>query len=117
MLATKLFVVPYEASQIKDSAAKYYIIMRLALEHEISFFATPNPSTILKLVETADLYKAEIIKDIRDGTISAQWELPEAIRHRLVSKLFKNKMRAQQLEDFANHMRSSAQKNIGPSYN
>jgi hypothetical protein len=98
----KLFVVPYEASQIKDSAAKYYIIMRLALEHEISFFATPNPSTILKLVETADLYKAEIIKDIRDGTIGAQWELPEAIRHRLVSKLFKNKMRARQLEDFAN---------------
>jgi len=26
----KSFVVPYEASQIKDSAAKYYIIMRLA---------------------------------------------------------------------------------------
>ena len=97
----KSFVVPYEASQIKDSAAKYYIIMRLALEREISFFGTPNPSTILKLVETADLFKAEIIKDIRDGTIAGQWELPEAIRQRLVSKFFKNKMRAQQLEDFA----------------
>lgn len=97
----KLFVVPYEASQIKDSAAKYYIIMRLALEHEISFFGTPNPSTILKLAETADLFKVEIIKDIRDGTIAGQWELPEAIRQRLVSKLSKNKMRARQLEDFA----------------
>ena len=97
----KSFVVPYEASRIQDSAAKYYIIMRLALEHQISFFGTPNPSTILKLVETADLFKAEIIKDIRDGTIARQWELPEAMRHRLLSKLFKNKIRARQLEDFA----------------
>ncbi len=98
----KSFVVPCQASQIEDSAAKYYIIMRLALEYEISFFGTPNPSTILKLVETADLYKVEIIKDIRDGTIARQWELPEAIRHQLISKLSKNKLRARQLEDFAN---------------
>jgi GH3 auxin-responsive promoter len=95
------FVVPYETSQIKDSAAKYYIVMRLALEHEISFFGTPNPSTILKLIESADQFKAEIIKDIRDGTIAARWELPAVIRHQLVSKLKKNVARARQLEDFA----------------
>ena len=29
--------------------------MRLALEQDITFFGTPNPSTILKLVETAEV--------------------------------------------------------------
>ena len=61
------FAVPYEVAEVKDFAAKYYVIMRLAVEQEISFFGTPNPSTILRLVETADQYKEEIIRDIRDG--------------------------------------------------
>jgi hypothetical protein len=95
------FVAPYEVSQIKDFEAKYYVIMRLALAHEISFFGTPNPSTILRLVESADRFKDEIIKDIRDGTIAGRWNLPTAIRDQLVSGLSKNAARARQLEDFA----------------
>ncbi|HEV8720488.1 MAG TPA: GH3 auxin-responsive promoter family protein [Candidatus Binatia bacterium] len=61
------YVVPYAVSEIKDFDAKYYLIMRLALEHEISFFGTPNPSTILRLIETTDRYKNEIVRDIRGG--------------------------------------------------
>ena len=95
------FVTPYEVSQIKDFEAKYYVIMRLALEHEISFFGTPNPSTILRLVESADRCKDEIIKDIRDGTIAGRWNLPTAVRYQLVSSLPKNAARARQLEHFA----------------
>lgn len=95
------FVAPYEVSQIKDFEAKYYVIMRLALEHEISFFGTPNPSTILKLVESADRFKHEIIKDIRDGTIAGRWSLSTEIRDQLVSGLSKNATRARQLESFA----------------
>ena len=94
------FAVPYEVAEIKDFDAKYYVIMRVALEHEISFFATPNPSTILRLVETADRHKEEIIKDIRDGTIAGGWNLPTAIRDQLVAGLSKNALRARQLENF-----------------
>ena len=53
--------------------------MRLALEHDITFFGTPNPSTILKLVESANRNKHEIIKDIRDGTISLALQLAARI--------------------------------------
>jgi hypothetical protein len=94
-------VAPYEVSQIKDFETKYYVIMRLALEHEISFFGTPNPSTILKLVESADRFKDEIIKDIRDGTIAGRWNLSTEIRDQLVSGVSKNATRARQLESFA----------------
>jgi hypothetical protein len=95
------YVVPYEVSQIKDFEAKYYVIMRLALEHQISFFGTPNPSTILKLLETADRNKDEIIKDMRDGTISGRWNVPNEIRGALTRRFSKNPARARQLEIFA----------------
>jgi hypothetical protein len=95
------YVVPYLVSEIKDFEAKYYVIMRLALEQEISFFGTPNPSTILRLVETADRCKEEIIRDIRDGTIASRWNLSNEIRNKLAPRLSKNFARARQLENLA----------------
>ena len=92
------YAVPYEISEVKDFEAKYYLTMRLALEQDISFFGTPNPSTILKLVESANRTKDEIIKDIRDGTISAQCALPPELRARLARRLGKNPARARRLE-------------------
>jgi hypothetical protein len=94
------YVVPYAVSEIKDFEAKYYLIMRLALECEISFFGTPNPSTILRLVETADRCKDEIVRDIRDGAIAEHWNLPTKFRSELVRRLSKNPTRARQLENF-----------------
>jgi hypothetical protein len=95
------FVAPYEVSQIEDFEAKYYLIMRLALEQDISFFGTPNPSTILRLVESADRFKDQIIKDIRDGTIDSRWNLPTEIYDQLICRLSKNRTRARELEHFA----------------
>jgi len=43
---------PREIAEVKDFEAKYYLTMRLALEHDITF-RTPNPSTILKLVKAS----------------------------------------------------------------
>jgi len=97
------FAVPYEVAEVKDFAAKYYVIMRLAVEQEISFFGTPNPSTILRLVETADQYKEEIIRDIRDGVINPRWSLPATIRQALESRLKKNPARAAELERLVDH--------------
>jgi hypothetical protein len=95
------FVTPYEVAEIKDFDAKYYVIMRLALEHDVSFFATPNPSSIVRLVETADRQKEEIIKDIRDGTINSRCNLSAGIRCALNVGLVKNPGRAHELEGFA----------------
>lgn len=90
--------VPYEVSELKDFGVKYYLIMRLALEQDISFFGTPNPSTILKLVESASQNKYEIIKDIHDGTITPRLDLPADLRAALARGLGKNPTRARRLE-------------------
>ena len=108
------FAVPYEVAEVKDFAAKYYVIMRLAIEQEISFFGTPNPSTILRLVETADKYKEEIIRDIRDGVINPRWSLPATIRQALESRLKKNPVRAAELERLVDHYGTLRPKDYWP---
>lgn len=92
------FALPYEISQVKDFEAKYYLTMRLALECDITFFGTPNPSTILKLVESVNQNKHEIIKDIRDGTITPHCNLPPEMRPAIAGRLKKNPTRARRLE-------------------
>ncbi len=90
--------IPHEVSEIKDFTAKYYVTMRLGVEQDISFFGTPNPSTILKLVETADHFKEEMVKDIREGGISHHFELADDIRQKLVSRLSANPKRSKELD-------------------
>jgi hypothetical protein len=77
--------------------------MRIALEQPISFLGTPNPSTILRLVESADRAKDEIIRDIRDGTIGADCNITASIRRALEPRLKKNPSRAAELERMVNH--------------
>ena len=97
------YAVPYEVSDVKDFEAKYYLIMRLALEQDISFFGTPNPSTILKLVESASRNKDDIIKDIADGTIASGFDFPAELRASLLRRLGKNPTRARRLESLIKH--------------
>jgi len=92
--------LPYEIAEIKDFAAKYYVAMRLALEQKIIFLGTPNPSTILRLVETADQCSAEMIKDIHDGTLSARFDMSGKTRSSLSARTKANPDRARELEDF-----------------
>lgn len=94
------YLAASEVSEIKDFEAKYYVIMRLAVERNITFIGTPNPSTILRLVETADRRKEEILRDINDGAISSNVALPPDIRARLSKQLGKNMARAKELESF-----------------
>jgi hypothetical protein len=92
------YALPYEVAAIKDFEAKYYLTVRLALEHDVTFLGTPNPSTILKLIETVNRRKHEIIKDIHDGTITPLCNLSSAMRALFSRSLRKNPARARRLE-------------------
>lgn len=92
------YAAPYELSGIKDFETKYYLTMRLALAQDITFIGTPNPSTILKLVQTVNQHKQDLIKDIADGTIRSNCSLSKELRGNLERKLAKNPARARRLE-------------------
>jgi hypothetical protein len=89
---------PSEIADIKDFEVKYHLTMRLALERDITFLATPNPSTILKLLEAVNQHKAEMIKDICDGTITVRADLQSRLRATLAERVAKNPGRAKRLE-------------------
>ena len=97
-LVRRIYAIPYEVYQIEDYAAKYFAIMRTALEMDIRFLATANPSSILKLCEKADEYAEHIIRDIHDGTLSTEFSIEPAIRKVLSQGYRPNPRMAKQLE-------------------
>ena len=62
-LIKKLYAIPYSVFEIKDYMAKYYCILRLAMEQDVSSIATMNPSTIVLLCQKVEIYKDMIIED------------------------------------------------------
>jgi hypothetical protein len=97
-LVRRIYAIPYEVYEIEDYAAKYFAIMRTALEMDIRFLATANPSSILKLCEKADEYAEQIIRDIHDGTLSSDFDIEPAIRPVLSQGYRPNPKAAKQLE-------------------
>ena len=92
------YALPYAVFSIADYDAKYYAIMRLALEHDISLLITPNPSTMMRLVTTADGRHEQIIRDIHDGTIDRELDIAPELRRELLRRLKPNPRRAYELE-------------------
>lgn len=92
------YLLPYELFTLDSYESRYYLAMRLGVgcEH-VSFVATANPSSIIQLVETADRHSESILKDVAEGTISVDVDLPLALRNALESKLKPNPERARML--------------------
>ena len=65
------YILPFIVSDIKNYDLRYYIMARLAFERDISFIATPNPTTLIKLAEIGIQYQEEIIRSIQDGCLFA----------------------------------------------
>lgn len=98
-LVKRAYAIPYDVFEISDYTAKYYAVMRLALEQDIRFLATANPSSILKLCEKADEFSEEFIRDLRDGTLSEKIDVETRIRQSLKRLLKPNAAAAQRLEE------------------
>ncbi|HLC65723.1 MAG TPA: GH3 auxin-responsive promoter family protein [Candidatus Nanoarchaeia archaeon] len=80
------YAIPYQIYTIKDYESKYYTILRLSLEQNVTLLITANPSTVLLLCEKAQEHREEIISDIRAGTLSSKYDIPGEIRESLSLK-------------------------------
>ena len=70
-LTRRKYVLPAALLDIENYQAKYYLISAFALaDREISFIGTANPSTVLKLAETISEHRAQLISDVRSGSLS-----------------------------------------------
>src|SRR5215208_1976809 len=78
-----MYTAPYPVFAIEDYEAKYYTLLRLAAGQNISCIATVNPSTIVLLADRLARHGESIIRDVRDGTLSADLPVPQELRSSL----------------------------------
>ncbi len=75
-----LYCVPPGIGKVKDPAAKYYLVLRLSLPRKVGMIIAANPSTLVNLAKAGDQEKESLIRDIRDGTLSARFDIPGEVR-------------------------------------
>ncbi len=93
-----LYVSQYPMFEIPNPESKYYTLTKAAVENNVHHINTANPITILKICNIIKNNPGKLIKDIYDGTISA--EIPKDLRSRIKTK--SNKRRAKKLEELLN---------------
>jgi hypothetical protein len=94
-----MYTAPYGVFAIEDYEAKYYTLLRLAAGQDISLIATVNPSTIILLADRLARHTESIVRDVRDGSLSADIPVPQAVRDSL--HLRPDPERARRLEQAA----------------
>ena len=92
------YVAPLDVMHVKDTASKYYALMRCALPSRVAFAVTANPATLLGLFRFAERHAASLVRDIHDGTLSGDFDLPEDLRSRIARRYPPDRAAADRLE-------------------
>jgi hypothetical protein len=96
-----LYAVPAATGKVKDARSRYYVALRLALPRSCALFLAANPSTLVMLGRVLDQEKEALLRDVHDGTLSADLDLPPAVRAYVQSRLKKRPDRARELDAIA----------------
>ncbi len=100
-LIRRLYAVPHETGKIKDPLAKQYVALRFAIDRNVSQFMAANPSTLVQLARTLNAQRESLLKDLHDGTLRADLDIPEEIRGILAPRLKANPGRSRELDALA----------------
>lgn len=93
-----MYVMPPVTAKIKDTQAKYYTALRLALQRDIRLITAANPSTLVNFARFMDQEKDRLLRDLHDGTLSRDFDIPVFVREEIRPKLRKCRQRVKQLE-------------------
>ena len=92
-----MYAVPYVTGKIKDPKARYYVALRCSIGRNVSQLMAANPSTLIQLARTLDAEKDHLLRDLRDGTLRADIDIPQDIRAYLMPRMKKDAKRAAEL--------------------
>jgi hypothetical protein len=94
-----LYCVPACVARIKDPTAKNYVVLRLSLPRRAVMVVAANPSTLVNLARAGDQHKEALIRDLHDGGLSPDVDVPADIRAALRRRLNPpHRQRARELE-------------------
>lgn len=92
------YAVPYALSELDDYDERYLLTARFALARRVSFIATPNPSTLLRLASVAAENQERLLRAIHDGTLGVESAKQPRVCDELASMLRPDPSRALYLE-------------------
>ena len=92
-----LYTNPPCVYTIADYNARYYTLMRMGIEHNVTLIVSVNPSTMIELQKNVDKYYDEYVKDIENGTLSGAVTIEPEIRAELEPLFKPNPKRAEEL--------------------
>lgn len=88
---------PDAVFEIEDYTARYYAIMRIGIEQDVTIIVTANPSTIVEMQNNVNQFFDDYIDDIEKGTLSSKINIPQDIRDRITVDFAPNPKRAAEL--------------------
>ena len=96
-----IYTAPADVFSISDYKSRYYVIMRLGIEHNVHLVVTANPSTIVEMQKNVNEFFDDYVEDIEKGTISRKLDIPEDIRQNIIKakNLKPNPERAKELRE------------------
>lgn len=97
-IVRRYYVGPPALAQVADTRAKHYALMRLGVTRDVSFAITANPATLIRMAQTANEESEALIRDVRDGALSAALLPDAALRRELSLGLRPDPPRAAALE-------------------
>ena len=109
------YAVPYEVFNMPDYAARYYCILRIGMEEDISTIAALNPSAIVLLCRKIAQWQESIITDIENGTLSKDFNVSDEVRKVLSGRLKPNPERAAKLRAILKEKGSLLPKDFWPN--
>jgi hypothetical protein len=92
-----IYAAPHDIFHIADYKARYYAIMRMGIERNVTLLLTANPSTLVEMQTNANEFFEDYCNDIEHGTVSTKFPIPENIRAAMVACTKPNPKRAAEL--------------------
>ncbi len=96
-----LYCMTSATSKVSDTATKDYLALRLSMPRPVGVITAANPSTLVSMARTLANRSDELLRDIADGTLSRNLNLPPGVREALQSRLHAKPHRAKQLAAIA----------------
>lgn len=93
----KLYASPASVFSIEDYTARYYTLMRMGIERNVTLIVTANPSTIVEMQNNVNEFYDDYCNDIEHGTLNASLNIPQWIRDDIQPYLKPNPERAAEL--------------------
>lgn len=97
-LVRRAYAVPYLVAELDDYDERYLVAARFALARRVSFIATPNASTLLRLAEVIIENQERLLRAIHDGTVGAECAGQRELRAKISALLRPDARRARELE-------------------